>query len=148
MDFFFLLLLIIVLFIALFGVKALLPKRLKEEFCVLCSAVSVSWLTLLVLLWLGTFTDTVLLALLMGTSVTGIFYLADAKLERFRFFRLPFFLTLLIVAYAILAWQQIPVKAFALLGVLWVLFLVIFTYRKNKRVKAFVDRIVACCKHW
>jgi len=147
MDVFSLFLLILSLFLVLLGVKALLPKRLQSGFCVLCSAVSLSWITLLLLLWLGRFENRVLLALLMGTSVTGIFYLADAKLERLRFFRLPFFLTLLLLAYALVS-EIVDGKVVMLIAGLWVLFLTIFAYRNNKSIKNVVDRIVACCKRW
>jgi len=148
MELLLILVIILVLFLLLLFIKSLLPKRLRERFCVLCSAVSLSWLGLLILSWLGRFENRVLLALLIGSSVTGVYYLADAKLESLRLFRLPFFLTLLTVAYNLVAGERVEAAPYFFLVVLWALFGFLFTYRSKKRVRQLVDRIVACCKRW
>ena len=139
---------VVALFLLLLIVKSLLPKRMQEQFCVLCSAISLTWLCLLILSWIGRFEDRILLALLMGTSVTGIYYLADAKLESLRLFRLPFFLTLLTVAYSLVAWELMEAGPYLFLLALWLLFGLISMYRTSKRMKKLVDRIVECCKRW
>lgn len=118
----------------------------RKEFCAICSAVSLTWMFLLFLHWFGKFDDSVLIALLVGQSVLGIFYLAEKKsFDALKIFRLPFLLSLIFMAYSLIV-LFIDLAVLELLVGLWIIFGAIFLYRKNSRMKLFVDKIVACCK--
>ena len=61
-------------FFLLLGIKSLFKKKL-EKLCVICASVSLTWIFLLILYFLGKFEDLVVIALLMGGSVVGLYYL-------------------------------------------------------------------------
>lgn len=133
---------IIVLFFMILVIKSFVRK----EFCAICSSVSLTWMFLLVVYWFGKFDDSVLIALLVGQSVLGVFYLAEKKSsDALKIFRLPFLLSLVFVAYSLIV-LFIDLAVLELLVVLWIIFGAIFLYRDNSRMKLFVDKIVACCK--
>src|SRR3989344_3178232 len=91
-------LMITVLFFFLLLIKGIFKKWFKKEFCVICAAVSLTWITLLILSWLEIFNDKTIIALLMGMSILGIFYLVENKVkERLTLFRLPFLLSLILI---------------------------------------------------
>ncbi|HIH47589.1 TPA: hypothetical protein HA297_04785, partial [Candidatus Woesearchaeota archaeon] len=68
---------ITVLFFVFLIVKNLFKKF--RNLCALCGAVSLTWIGLLVLLKLNRIQDTTIIALLMGQSTIGLFYLLQAK---------------------------------------------------------------------
>lgn len=121
--------------------------RLKEIFCVICASVFVTWLGLLALYKLGRFQNTILLAILIGESTLGIYYLADSGL-RLGVFRLPFLLSLILAGYSLVEMPSDILGSMALLILLWVIFGIIFVFRKSKRMLALVKRIVECCRNW
>jgi len=137
---------ITVLFIVLLGVKELLSGKLKEEFCVMCFAAFLTWATLLGLYWKGIFQNQLILALLIGESTLGIFYLIDRKLPKMRLFRLPILLTLIVAGYSLLSIPDDLTKVLALLGTLWVLFIVISIF--GAQLGPLIKRLVECCRNW
>ena len=136
---------ILVFFALLMGVKELS----KKKFCVLCGAVSLTWFSLLVLYWLGIFLDKLIIALLMGSSVLGVFYLAEKKVkESWKLFGLPFYLTLVYLAYLVLEGLESLGKAALVLVSLWVVFGFLFVYKNNNQIGSFVKKLIECCKNW
>ena len=117
------------------------------DYCVICISVTTTWVVGLVLYFTGYLTDPLLLALLMGTSVTGGYYYLDAKYEVLHFFRLPLFLSLLTTAFSILS-LTVEWKAFLLLSCLWVVFGLIYGYRTSPAFSGLVKRVIECCKNW
>ena len=81
----------------------------------------------------------------MGMSITGIYYLTDNKIgkrnKKFRVFRLPFILTLVIIAYYILTFEN-TINSILIVAGLWVLFVLIYVYDNTK----FVKKLLECCK--
>lgn len=139
------LMLIISLFILFLILKQLLKGKIKEEFCVLCASVSLTWVLLLVLFWLEKFEDKVLIALLMGQSTLGVFYLADHKIsDNYKIFRLPFLLTLIVLAYSLM--NSLKSLYIIFLAPLWALFWFVYLYRNNSKINSFVQKLVECCK--
>ncbi len=65
-------------------VKPYTTKILPWNLCAICAAVSLTWVILLVLFWIGLMTDPIPLAVLMGMSVTGIMSKVAAAYERRR----------------------------------------------------------------
>lgn len=137
---------IAVLFFILLFIKSLLNYKLQEKFCVICTAVTLTWFVLLILYWLNIFKNPVIIALLIGQTILAIYYILD-KNEGLNFFRLPFLLSLIFVAYSLI---RIPdeVNSIGLLAVLWTLFILIYFYRNNKNLNSFVNKIIECCKRW
>lgn len=141
---------IVALFFFLLCLRTILPASMQKNFCVLCASVSLTWLGLLVLLDLGWFSDPVLLALLLGSSVLGIFYLVDASVpEQWKIFRLPFFLTLVLTAYTLVAGSAQLGPALLFVMILWTVFLFFFLYQSHlPALKPWMKRMLECCKRW
>lgn len=149
MPIFNVLLVIAVLFFVMLLIKNIFKSYFKKEFCAICAAVSVTWLGLLVLYWLKLFDDPLILALLLGESTIGIFYLVEAKVRKeLTIFRLPFLFTLILIGYSLISIPDDLTKAIVLVVVLWLLFAFAYVYRNNSRVSAIVEKIVKCCKRW
>lgn len=132
------------LFWLLLGVK----QQFGWRICVICLAVSLTWIAGLGLFHANAFDDPLLVAILMGQSVLGIYYLLERKLaEKWGIFRLPFLLTLTyagIIALRI----EIELGILALLTGLWLLSGWIFVYRSQPRMQAIADRVISCCRDW
>lgn len=138
---------IVAVFFVLLAAKELFAR--KTRLCLVCASVSLAWLSLFVLYRKGVFDDAVLLGLLMGQSVTGIFYLVERKVkEELRLFRVPFLLTLTLAFYSLIVFPEDFIRVAALLGALWAALLLLFLFRKNSSINSLVKRILECCKRW
>ena len=133
--------------ISLIFIASLIIKNLvNKAFCSLCVAVASVWLVLLFLYKTGRFSDGILLALLIGQSITGIFYLAYRKLPKsLRIFSLPFFLSLTAVFYMLIS-ADIQLAVFILLLVLWLAAWIIFIYRNDPGKKGIAKILAKCCE--
>lgn len=139
------LLVITVLFVGLLVIKSIS----KWKFCVICTSVSVTWMALLVLYWLGLFDQPVIIAVLMGQSIVGSYYfLEKTSRESLHIFRLPLLLTLTLAAFVALGVTADLNYGLSLLAALWVVWSLLYLYRQNPRTRIVVDRIIACCKDW
>lgn len=118
----------------------------KLHFCVLCASIALTWIVLLILLKSGRFHDQVLLSLLMGQSIAGIFYLVQGRVPKaLRVFTLPFFLSLTAIFYLLIT-ADIILPTFILLTVLWVLAWLIFASRNDPGKRPLVKAIMECCE--
>ena len=142
------LLYVFVAVIVLFGLWLAAKNILGRRLCAICLAVSTTWLGLLVAYKLGLFEDQTLLALLMGQSIAGLYFLFEKRVhQRWLLFRLPVLLTLTYLFYDVLTWQfNIPAAA-ALLG-LWVIFGAMYASKTKPSVKLAVKRLIECCGDW
>jgi hypothetical protein len=134
---------ITLLFVIFLIFKEFLSKKSKDKFCVICFSVSLTWIILLVLYFTAIFTDKIIIAILMGQTSLGLFYLFYEKLN---VFKLPFLLTLIAVIYFIL--ESFEIKSLFLLAGLWILFFIIFIFKSNKKLSNFANKIIECCKKW
>lgn len=139
----------LVLITGFFLVLLVVQSISKKKFCALCGAVLLTWILLLGLYYTGAFDNTIILALLIGQSTLGIFYLLEQKVaEPLTLFRLPFLVTLLIAAYTMLT-RSFPVKELLLfVGALWLLFGGLYSYRRVPALRQLVEKVIACCKKW
>lgn len=144
---------ILIVFLSIFSLFILLlvvRTIFKLQFCVLCGSVFITWASLLILYWLGWFENQLLIAIPMGGSVVGIYYLTERKTrEILHIFRLPFFMTLLLLAYLLIGTE--PASMFyggLLVASLWILCGLIYIYRQNPKLKGIVETILKCCKNW
>lgn len=136
--------------VAALFVALLITKNItKWKFCVICVSVSTTWMALLVLYWLGLFNEPVIIAVLMGQTIVGLYYFLEKRTdEGLHVFRLPLLLTLTLAAFLALGITTDLVYGFSLLALLWVVMSVLHFYRQSPKTKIVVDRIIACCKDW
>lgn len=133
----------------LFFLLLIAKSFLKWRFCVLCLSIGIVWAVSLVLYWVGVVEGILLIGVLVGCSVVGVYYLVEKKTkEDLSVFRLPFFLTLLLAGYLLLGLKTDLWAAILLLAILWILFGAGYFYRKNPRFKKAVEQIIACCRDW
>ena len=138
---------VIGLFVLILIVKAFLGK-VGEKVCAICLSFSLTWIFLLVMYYLGRFENPLLIGLMMGLTIFGLFYAWERNVKKqATIFRLPLLLTLVLIGYYLLTFENL-IKEAVLLAVLWVLFGVFYFYRNNRNLKGFIDKIVECCKKW
>ncbi len=136
------------LFVVSLAIKKWLPKIINSKFCAICIAVSGTWILLLLGKWFGFFQDDVILALLIGQSITGIFYLVEKNVaEEKTIFRLPLLLTLLVLGYELFR-PQIYVGSFITVILLWGIMGVLYALKHNPALNNTVRAMMECCKRW
>ena len=137
---------ITLLFFVLLIIKEFIGSKLKKNFCAICGAVVLTWLALLILYWLGIFQNKIILALLIGESALGIFYVVERKVrEKLKIFRLPFLLTLIFLAYLLLEIPKDIIIDIIFLIIIWIVFILIYLYRGNRKTKRIIKKLVKCC---
>ena len=140
---------VLLIIVVLFVVLLILKSITKWKFCVICTSVSSTWIALLVLYWLGKFDQPLIIAVLMGQSIVGLYYFLEGRTkEQLHIFRLPLLLTLTLAAFGALGVDTDPVVSVSLLAALWAGLSLLFFYRQNPKTRIVVDRIIACCKDW
>ena len=148
-DLFYAVLTIAVLFFVLLVSKEFLSRNKKQKFCVICIAVTITWIFLLVLYWTNIFENKIIIAILMGQTSLGIFYLLEKKVKNeFKLFRLPFLLTLIFLIYLILEGFGQGINTPLFLIALWIFFFLIYLFKAKSGMRAFFKKIVECCKKW
>jgi len=134
--------------VVLFAIFIALRTIFSLKVCALCGAVSLTWITLLVLIYLDYEISLVFTGLLMGGSVVGVMYLLEQKLpEKYQLFKLPFFLTLISLAYFILE-QVFFISMVAITLLLWLFATSIHIGRNVKSLGILGQKIIECCKNW
>ena len=137
------------LFFVILAVREFFKEKTKEKICSICFAVSLTWIVLLMLVWAGKFNNKTILALLMGMSVLGVFYLSEKKFEKkFLVFRLPFLLTMVLIAYSLIEGIENIFEPVIFLSVLWAIFALFYFFKNIKTINFFVNKIIECCKKW
>jgi RsiW-degrading membrane proteinase PrsW (M82 family) len=135
-------------FVILLG-REFLSKKNKDKVCSICLAVSLTLVVLLIMFWSGKFNDKVILALLVGMSLLGIFYLWEKTArERFLVFRLPLLLTLIYFGYLLIEGIGYSFGVVMLLAILWGVFSLIYLYGRSGKTGGLVRKLVECCKRW
>ncbi len=140
---------IIGFFIMLLILKSFLPRSLQKSFCVICGAVSLTWILLLILFKNGLFANNLIIALLIGQSTVGIYYYVERKLpEKFHLFRLPFLLTLIVTGYSLITISSTLIFEILSLFSLWIVFIILYVSRNTSSLKKLVEKIIKCCRKW
>lgn len=138
------LLAIVLLFVVLLAAKS----ATRKTFCVVCASVSVTWITLLALLYRGFEIDRAILGVLIGESVVGVYYLVERHVRpAWLTFRLPFLLTMTTGGVLLLRPDARDSRVFILLVALWGVALLI-TRLNHPRIKILAQKLIACCKNW
>ena len=132
----------------LFYVGLLIKPLLKMKFCTICLAVSLTWLSLFALRQLGLFDNDLILAILLGQSVVGGYYLWERRAEAGALvFRLPVILALTFGAWTLLL-LELDLSLLGVVIVVWIVHGLLYNYRTREGVKTYVDKIIACCSKW
>lgn len=135
--------------ISLFIILLILKKFVKWKYCTICVSVSLTWLLLLVMYWYGMYVNLIIIAILMGQSAVGFYYLLEKRVkEDLLLFRLPFLLTETWLVLFVLGKVNIADRSLMLVVLLWSIIIILHIYRNNKKVNEIVKRIIACCKDW
>ncbi|GBD34785.1 hypothetical protein HRbin35_00536 [bacterium HR35] len=116
----------------------------KKNICAVCGAISLAWLLFLILYYFGYFKNQIILSLLIGGTVSGIFNLLKEKL---RIFKLPFILTLFAFAYFLLV-KNINFYVLYFLLFLWIIFGLIYIFSKKQNLQSILQKLFECCKNW
>ncbi|MDP2629210.1 MAG: hypothetical protein Q8P45_00690 [Candidatus Harrisonbacteria bacterium] len=135
----------------LFVLGLILKKFFLKNLCALCFGVSLVWIAALVPVKLSMIElDPALLALLIGTSVTGISYFVMGKMsEALKVFTLPFFLSVLSIGAFLLVPESIArISVFLVLAALWLIALGFYLLRTNPNIKKVFNYIIECCKNF
>ena len=136
---------IIILFFIFLAIKSIIGKnKIKKNLCVICASISLTWIVLLFLYLFNLFDNILIISLLMGMSVTGIYYFTENKIKKankLKIFRLPFIITLIVIAYYILTFEDIINNILIVLA-LWLLFVLVYFYNNTK----FIKKLLECCK--
>ena len=132
--------------IVLFILSLVAKKMVGIKFCVLCVSVSLTWIGIFILVKLNRVGDLTLLALLLGESVTGIYYFTQRRVPKeLRIFSLPFFLTLTTLAYYVVNPLTSIFLIAALLFGVWVVSWIIFSYRNDPGKRPLAQNVMDCC---
>jgi len=114
-----------------------------KKICIICLSVTLTWLVLLILYFLDIFADKVIIAILMGHTSLGIYYILEKKVRKdLLIFRLPYLLTSISIIYFILG--GFVISTLYLIAGLWLLFILIYLFKFNKLAK----KLIECCKKW
>lgn len=117
--------------------------------CAICLASATVWVVLLTLTWAGIYEDAILVALLIGMSALGTYYLFEKNApERLHMFRLPLLLTLIFAGYSLLGIPDDILPSLFFLSALWAAFGTIYAYRNSKAFSGLIERLIACCRDW
>ena len=146
MNLFSVLLLITVLFFIFLLIK---PIFKKNKICVICASVFISWAFFLILYWYGNFLDKTILAILIGESTLGIFYLIENKIkEELKLFGLPFLLTLILIGYTLIEGLNYSFNVLYFLVLILGLFAIIYSFKDKGKLGDIARKLVECCKKW
>ena len=130
----------------LFILGLIVRNFINLRFCVLCVSVSLTWLGALGLYKLDRFHNSILLSLLIGQTITGLYYLAYKKLDRsLRIFTLPFVLTLTALSYFVITSFTSVLPIFGFLLGLWLVAYLAFVYQLDHPSKSVVAKIIENC---
>src|SRR3989344_8339597 len=146
MNLFNVLLLITILFFILLLIKSVFKKN---KICVICASVFISWVFFLILYWKGKFLDKTIIAILIGESTLGVFYLIESKTkEEFKVFLLPALLTLILIGYGLIEGFNYSSRDLYLLVIIWILFFIIYSFKYKGKLGKLARKIIECCKKW
>lgn len=130
----------------LFVLGLIVRSLTNLRFCVLCASIGLTWLGALGLYKLNRFHSSALLGLLIGQSITGLYYLAHKKLDKsLRIFTLPFVLTLTALSYFVLTSFSGVLPVFGLLSGLWLAAYLVFVYQLDGTTRSVASKLIKSC---
>lgn len=128
----------------------LISKRFSKRlnYCAICVAVTLTWILLLVASWFHIFESRAIIAILMGQTIVGVYYLFEKKVSaELLIFRLPVLATATYALYSLLT-LTFYIDASLVLVILWIITGTLYTYRANPIIKDKVKALIECCGSW
>jgi len=121
----------------------------RLKFCVVCVTVGLTWLSLLVARLLGYTVDPILIGVLMGESVIGLYQLIEKMAPVvWQIFRWPYIITMTVIVYLVVGVRSGAWLAILLLILLWVVWGSVFALREFPSIKKITERLISCCRDW
>jgi len=100
--------LIFFLFLVIALLNISIEKIFRKKICAICAAVSLTWMALLLAKFFGYAVDDIIIAILMGESITGIMYLfedyANRKNKKLIILKVLIILLGTLIVYGVLRW--------------------------------------------
>lgn len=132
---------------SVFLIIVIVQQQMKRKFCAICAAVSLTMASLLGWYWISGKGDPILLGILLGQSILGLFYLAEHYAPKpLLVYRLPFLLALTALGYALIT-RSFPQDAFMFLIAVVFLFGAVHVLR-IPAARKLTKNIIECCKRW
>lgn len=130
--------------------SVLFQKITGIKLCAICSAVGCTWLVLLFLYFTKGNIDPLIPGILMGGSAVGAMYYFSSKLpERYQLLKFPFLLATFWIALKIIRGIEGDIlKEVFFVGIVWVVFGIVFILYSSDRLKEVGKRLIECCKNW
>lgn len=133
----------------LFAVYLVIQSLTKIKICAVCAAISTTWVILLSMRLLGFTIDPLVVGVLMGESVVGLYSLLEKKAPKsWELFRWPYIVTMTVGVYMVVGVRQHVVLAVLFLTLIWSIYAVIYTFQRYPSVKKVMERLIACCRNW
>lgn len=140
---------VFVTLVVVFAILLALKGVSKLRFCVMCLSVACVWIGLLLVYWFARAVDPVLLALLMGQSITGLSYFVENRIEeRWLVFRLPFVLTLTLAFYSAISGGFALAGPADVIATIWLAAFALFAKRHSGVLASLARQVIACCRDW
>ena len=135
--------LVLLVGVATYFLAGLVKSAVPFRVCQVCVAVAVSWMVLGAFSLAGEFRDPVLLALLVGQSIVGVYYALEKRARKsLLIFRLPFLLTVTVLVYSLV--RPVETVGFLVLGLIWTTFLILAIVRSQVGTRV-IHRFTDCC---
>jgi hypothetical protein len=138
---------ILLIIAGLFAAALVMKHVFSLKVCILCSSIFLTWTCLLVLYKIGRFHDVVLLSLLMGQCITGLYYMLDKRVKpALKIFTLPFFLSLTTLFYLVVTGSPAALPPLLVLLGLWTAAYLMFAWRNDPAKRRIANAVMECCK--
>lgn len=119
------------------------------KFCAVCVTIGLTWLSLLIARLLGYPINPILIGVLMGECVVGLYHLIEKRAPvAWQIFRWPYIITMTVIVYLIVGVRSGAKVAIALLVLLWAIWWAAFALRQYPSVKKITEKLIACCRDW
>lgn len=139
-------------------IKPSINGKLPFNLCAICVAVSLSWLTLLILWFLSYPVSMIALGILMGMSVTGIMYKSEGLYKKLKVKNFWFVRLIIIVGgfYGIYTFLQKEWQVFSLIAIGSLLAIILATFlfqgithkealKEVKKRSGIINKLDNCC---
>ena len=134
--------------VILFAILTTIKSFTRKKFCAICSSVTLTWIFLLVTYNTGIFSDQLIIGILIGQTIHGVYTILTKK-EKMKIYSLPILLTLTTIGYTIITKNiQNILITLTILMTMWAFALLLNAHIYNPKIKKIVEKILRCCKNW
>lgn len=121
----------------------------RLKFCAVCVTIGITWLSLLIARLLGYPVNPILIGVLMGECVVGLYHLIEKRAPpSWQIFRWPYMITLTVAVYLVVGVRSGAWASLALLALIWIVWGGAYALRQYPSIKKITERLIACCRDW